>query len=98
LTKKNKLNDFVLSGAPLEILRAKQIVPVIRSHIETARNLDWLVVYVCDRHEENDKEFEKWPKHAVKETSGSYIVSALRPKVGDLIISKKAFEYRWEAD
>ncbi len=63
------LNNFVLSGAPLEIPRAKQIVPTIKSHIETARYLGWLVVYVCDRHEESDKEFEKWPKHAVKETS-----------------------------
>jgi len=87
------LNDFVLSGAPLEIPRAKQIIPIIKSHISTARYLSWLIVYVCDRHEENDKEFEKWPKHAVKETSGSAIVEALDPeiRVGDLIVPKTRY-------
>ena len=33
------LNDFVLSGAPLEIPRAKEIIPVIKGHIEAIRYL-----------------------------------------------------------
>jgi len=85
------LNDFVLSGAPLEIPRAKEIIPVIKSQIEAARFLGWLVVYVCDSHEKNDKEFEKWPKHAIKGTPGSDIVEALKPKVGDLVVPKTRY-------
>lgn len=87
------LNDFVLSGAPLEIPGAKEIVPIIKGHIKTARYLGWLIVYVCDRHEENDKEFEKWPKHAVRATSGSAIVEALDSeiRVGDLVVPKTRY-------
>ena len=85
------LNDFVLSGAPLEIPRARQIVPIIKGQIEAARFLGWLVVYVCDSHEENDKEFKKWPKHAVKNTLGSDIVKELKPEVGDLVVPKTRY-------
>lgn len=85
------LNDFVLKDAPLEIPRAKEIVSVIKDHIETARYLNWLIVYVCDSHDKHDKEFEKWPEHAVIATYGSDIVGALKPKVGDLVVPKTRY-------
>ncbi len=85
------LNDFVLKGAPLEIPRAKAIIPVIKDHIKTARYLDWLIVYVCDSHDKYDKEFEKWPEHAVRATSGSDIVKELTYEVGELVVPKTRY-------
>jgi len=85
------LNDFVLSGAPLEIPGAKKIIPTVKGHIKIARDLGWLVVYICDSHEKHDREFEKWPEHAIKYTPGSNIVKALKYKVGELVVPKTRY-------
>lgn len=61
------LNDFVLQGAPLEV----PVIRAIKREIEAARKEGKPVIYVCDTHEPDDKEFSKfgWPAHAVKGTA-----------------------------
>jgi nicotinamidase-related amidase len=51
------------------------------------------VVYVCDTHDENDVEFEKfgWPPHAVKGTTGAEVVDELSPEEGDIVVEKKTY-------
>jgi nicotinamidase/pyrazinamidase len=87
------LNDFVLPGAPLEVPDARTIIPVIRNEIDKAHALGNPVVYVCDAHEPDDREFRKfgWPAHAVKGTHGAKIVEELKPAEGDTIISKNTY-------
>jgi nicotinamidase/pyrazinamidase len=87
------VNDFVLPGAPLEVPDTRAIIPVIRNEIDKAHALGNPVIYVCDAHDPDDKEFRKfgWPAHAVKGTRGAEIVDALKPSEEDTVIGKKTY-------
>jgi len=87
------LNDFVLPGASLEVPDTRLIIPVIQKEIENARATGNPVIYVCDAHAPDDKEFRKfgWPVHAVKGTRGSEVVAELKPASGDLVILKDTY-------
>jgi nicotinamidase/pyrazinamidase len=87
------LNDFVNEGAPLEVPDTRKIIPVVRKEIEHARASDVPVIYVCDTHDENDVEFDKfgWPPHAVKGTRGAEVVDELKPEESDIVVEKKTY-------
>jgi nicotinamidase-related amidase len=87
------LNDFVLEGAPLEVPETRKVIPAIKKEIENARAKGSSVIYVCDAHEKDDKEFSKfgWPAHAVKGTKGAEIVDELKPEDGDITIEKTTY-------
>jgi nicotinamidase-related amidase len=87
------LNDFVLSGAPLEVPDTRKVAPVIRHEIDRARAEGRPVIYVCDAHEPDDKEFTKfsWPAHAVKGTRGAQVIEELKPSPGDIVIQKSTY-------
>jgi nicotinamidase-related amidase len=85
------LNDFVLSGAPLEVPAARAIIPAIRRRMDEARQAGIKVVFLCDAHAEDDPEFKNWPRHAVKDTIGATIVEELKPEDGDLVVEKTTY-------
>ncbi len=87
------LNDFVLEGAPLEVPDTRKVIPMIKGEIENARKEGKPVIYVCDAHAPDDKEFSKfgWPPHAVKGTKGAQIVDELKPQKGDIVIRKTTY-------
>lgn len=87
------LNDFVREGAPLEVPETRRVIPVIRREIEAARREGKPVIYVCDAHLPEDKEFSKfgWPKHAVRGTEGAQVVDELRPQQGDIVVEKTTY-------
>ena len=87
------LNDFVLEGAPLEVPGARKVIPAIRREIGRARASNIPVIYICDSHDDNDAEFERfgWPPHAVKGTEGAEVVDELKPAEGDIIIHKTTY-------
>ena len=87
------LEDFVRSGAPLEVPRTRDILPALRRRVSHARRDKDLVVYVCDSHRKNDPEFARmgWPPHAVAGTKGAAIVHEISPKPGDVVVEKKTY-------
>ena len=87
------LNDFVLEGAPLEVPETRRAVPNIRREIDAARREDRPVIYICDTHAPDDREFSKfgWPPHAVKGTRGAEVVEDLTPRPEDIIIEKTTY-------
>lgn len=87
------LNDFVREGAPLEVPDTRSIIPVIQQEIEMAHAAGNPVIYVCDSHAADDKEFSKfgWPAHAVKGTPGAEIVDELKPAKNDIVIPKDTY-------
>jgi len=85
------LNDFVLEGAPLRVPKIEKIIEPIKREISKARSERYQVIYLCDSHEEDDKEFELFPPHAVKNTEGSKIIDDLKPEGSDLIVRKNTF-------
>ncbi len=87
------LNDFVHEGATLEVPDTRKIIPIIKNEIDRARLSGKPVIYICDNHEPEDKEFKKfgWPAHAVKGTRGAEVVKELRPGTEDIVIRKTTY-------
>lgn len=87
------LNDFVLEGAPLQVPDTRKVIPVIKMEIEKARKEGKPLIYICDSHEPDDREFKKmgWPPHAVKGTDGAKVIKELEPRNGDIIIEKTTY-------
>jgi len=87
------LNDFVLEGAPLEVPETRKVIPFIKKEIENARNKGNPVIYVCDAHDKEDKEFSKfgWPAHAVEGTKGAEVIDEIKPQKDDIIIKKTTY-------
>ncbi|MCM8798423.1 MAG: cysteine hydrolase [Candidatus Omnitrophica bacterium] len=85
------LNDFVLKGAPLEVPRAREIIPKIREEIDKAHKENIPIIYICDAHRKDDVEFKVWPSHAVKGTKGADVIEELKPQEGDHIVYKTTY-------
>jgi len=87
------LNDFVLPGAPLEVSKTRKVIPVIRREIDEAHAAGHPVIFICDAHAPDDKEFRKfgWPVHAVKGSRGAEVVDELKPAKGDIVIPKTTY-------
>lgn len=87
------LNDFVLEGAPLEVPSTRKVIPAIKREIDRAHKEGEPVIYICDSHEPNDSEFQRfqWPVHAVKGTGGAQVVDELKPSKDDIIIEKTTY-------
>lgn len=85
------LNDFVLKGAPLEVPRARVIIPNIRRVLAKAHRKGIPVIYCCDSHKRDDREFEVWPPHAVKGSHGAQVIEDICPLEGDLIVPKRTY-------
>jgi len=87
------LVDFVEPGGALRVPDAERIVSRVAEEIEDARRRGDPVVYLCDAHAPDDREFAKmgWPPHAVKGTRGAKVVDALTPAPYDPVVSKTAY-------
>ncbi len=87
------LNDFVLESAPLEVPDTRKVIPAIKKEVEKIRKEGKPIIYICDTHEPDDKEFSKfgWPAHAVKGTKGAQVVDELKPQADDIIIEKTTY-------
>ncbi|MEW5743891.1 MAG: isochorismatase family cysteine hydrolase [Nitrospirota bacterium] len=87
------LNDFVREGAPLEVPETRRIIPAVQREIAAARREGSPVMYVCDTHAPDDREFSKfgWPPHAVKGTGGARVIEEVSPREGDFIIEKTTY-------
>jgi nicotinamidase-related amidase len=87
------LNDFVLSGAPLEVPATRSIIETIQAQVDRARKEQRPVIYVCDAHAQDDPEFSRmgWPPHAVRGTHGAAVIDELAPLETDPVIEKTSY-------
>ena len=86
------LNDFVdEKGALYCGDTARSIVPFIQERLKAYRNRKDLVIYLQDSHDEDDKEFEKFPKHSITGTWGCEVIPELSPQAGEKVIPKKRY-------
>jgi nicotinamidase-related amidase len=92
------LNDFILPGATLEVPETRKIIPNIKKEIKEARKNKDYIIYVCDSHAEDDKEFKIWPKHAIRGTEGAKVVKELSPQKEDFIIEKNTYDGFYETN
>ncbi|MFC1474921.1 cysteine hydrolase family protein [bacterium] len=86
------LNDFVDPEGALYVGdTVKNIIPEIQKKIAQYRSDKDQIIYVCDNHDEDDREFELFPKHGVAGSRGAEIYKDFRPEPDDIIIHKKRF-------
>ncbi len=85
------INDFVEEKGALYVEGAKDLIPKINEKIKEFRERGGLIIFVCDAHSEDDKEFEVWGKHAVKGTWGSEVASGLDYREDDIRVDKTRF-------
>jgi nicotinamidase-related amidase len=85
------LNDHLTPGRPLEVPRARAIIPALEARIEAARKANMPIVYICDQHEPNDTDMEEWAVHNVRGTEGAEVWPTLAPKPGDRIVHKPTY-------
>jgi nicotinamidase-related amidase len=93
------LNDFINEKGALYCGEsAKAIVPFVQSRLKAFRESDGTVIFLKDSHDENDKEFERFPIHCISETWGSEIIPELVPLSNEILIPKKRFSGFFETD
>lgn len=87
------LKDFVEDGGALYFEGGAAIVEAVRDRLEAHRELgeDSYIVFVNDAHLEDDKEFDKWPPHAVAGTDGAKVIDALAPANGETVMEKTRY-------
>ena len=86
------LNDFLdEKGALYCGDAARSIIPFIQERLTIYRNRKDLVIYLQDSHDQDDKEFEKFPKHSVEGTWGSEVIPELSLLAGETRIPKKRY-------
>ena len=70
---------------------AREIIPFVARKIEETRAAGGVVIYVCDAHAPDDKEFQLFAPHAVKGTRGGEIIPELRILPGDYRVEKTSY-------
>ncbi len=86
------LKDFLeVDGALFCGDTSQLIISFIKQKISEFHECGDLVVYICDSHEEEDREFEMFPKHCVSGTRGAEIIDELPVEKSDIIITKTRF-------
>jgi nicotinamidase/pyrazinamidase len=76
------LNDFVHKDGVLFFPTGAEIIPAVKKRIEAHRAEESVIIFLCDAHAEDDKEFERFPAHAIKKTWGAGVVVELVEAIG----------------
>jgi nicotinamidase/pyrazinamidase len=93
------IHDFVHPEGALYVgPTVHPIVPRIEALARQVRDEGGLVVYLADAHEPDDREFLRFPPHAVKNTPGARIVPELPPQPGDRVIPKTRYSAFYGTD
>jgi nicotinamidase/pyrazinamidase len=86
------LNDFLDPQGSLYVgPRGREIIPFVARKIAEFRAQGGAVIFVCDAHAANDREFKYFPPHAVKGSWGSRIIPELAPAPGDFRVEKTRY-------
>jgi nicotinamidase/pyrazinamidase len=86
------LNDFLDPQGALYVgPQAREIIPFIAGKITEIRAQGGVVIFTCDAHAPDDREFKLFPPHAVKGTWGARIIPELTPAPGDYQVEKTRY-------
>ena len=73
------INDFVKEGGALYFEAGEKIIPAIKKQVDKYRKNRLPIIFLCDKHDNDDEEFDRFPAHAIERTQGADIVNGLRP-------------------
>lgn len=93
------LKDFIeKDGALTTGAAGREIIGFINEKIQKFRNEGFPIIFVCDNHEKDDKEFDMFPAHCIAGTRGSEIIDELEQKEEDKIIKKRRYSAFYGTD
>ncbi|MDB4929623.1 MAG: Nicotinamidase [Myxococcaceae bacterium] len=84
------LNDHLTPGRPLEVARARGIVPAMRRRLAAARAAGEPVIYLCDHHEPGDPDLLNWPDHNLDDPRAS-VWPEVAPEADDLVLTHRHY-------
>jgi nicotinamidase-related amidase len=85
------INDHLTPGRPLEVSRARDIVPALQQRLAAARARGIPIVYACDSHQPDDPDLDAWPAHALEGSDGAAVWPDLAPEPGDRLVKKPTY-------
>jgi nicotinamidase-related amidase len=88
------IKDHLTPGAPLEVPRARAIVPALRERLVAARSAKVPVVYLVDEHDPADSDMDGvvgWGAHAIRGSGGNDVWPELAPEAGETIVKKSTY-------
>ncbi len=71
--------------------KVRGIIPFVRRKIEDFHKNNELVIFLCDLHRKDDKEFELFPPHCVEGTEGAELIDELPVGEKDLVVRKTRY-------
>lgn len=84
------LRDFIESDGRLYCGSAgEHIIPFIVQKCKEFQEQGVKIIFVCDQHESEDLEFQRFPAHCVKDTIGAEIIPALQMPHCEIITKKR---------
>lgn len=93
------LNDFIEEKGSLFVGEsARNIILFIKQKIEEFRKETCPVIFICDSHEKDDREFEMFPPHCISGTWGSMVIKDLEPAKEDKMIKKRRYSAFYGTD
>lgn len=85
------IQDHLTPGLPLEVPRARMIVPALKQRLDAERARRTPIIFVCDTHEPGDPDYDEWPVHALAGTAGADVIPELGPEPGDHVVRKPTY-------
>ena len=86
------LKDFIDEKGALSVGPVgKKITPFVKEKIEEFRQKGYPIIFVCDNHEEDDREFDMFPPHCIAGTKGAEIIEDIDVRPEDKIIKKRRY-------
>ena len=75
----------------------REIIPRIRELLEHEKTAGSRIIFVCDTHEPNDKEFEMFPPHCIRGTEEPEVIPELA-EFAEEIIPKRRYSAFFETN
>ena len=85
------VNDFLDPAGALIVRGAPAIVEPVDRLVVASRDLGMPVIWACDRHLPDDREFLRYPPHCLRGTWGAEVIDRLSVEPGDHVVSKRHY-------
>jgi nicotinamidase/pyrazinamidase len=86
------LRDFLTEKGALYCgAEARKIIPFVAQKINECRKSGCKVIYMCDAHRPDDREFRMFNAHCVEGSEGAQVIDELKPQDEDIIVKKTTY-------
>ena len=92
------LNDFLHEDGAMPLIEGRALFEPMNRLIASSRSRDVPIIWVCDEHPPDDKEFEKRTPHCLKGTWGAEIVPELGAGPEEYRVPKRRYSGFYETD